>query len=88
VNQQAEHNFGLIDRKYSTDAKYNADGLKTQWQRFARWVTYLNSNCQKSDNVRYKVLVMGRHGQGDHNAAESYYGTPAWNVGFSAKRAQ
>lgn len=22
---------------------------------------------------------MGRHGQGYHNAAESYYGTPAWN---------
>ncbi len=30
--------------------------------------------------MRYKLLVMGRHGQGFHNAAESYYGTPAWNV--------
>lgn len=30
--------------------------------------------------MRYKVLVMGRHGQGWHNAAESFYGTPAWNV--------
>jgi hypothetical protein len=28
----------------------------------------------------YKVLFMGRHGEGFHNAAESYYGTPAWNV--------
>ena len=23
---------------------------------------------------------MGRHGEGYHNAAETYYGTPAWNV--------
>ena len=23
---------------------------------------------------------MGRHGEGWHNAAESFYGTPAWNV--------
>lgn len=23
---------------------------------------------------------MGRHGEGWHNAAETFYGTPAWNV--------
>ncbi|OAA56786.1 Histidine phosphatase superfamily, clade-1 [Cordyceps fumosorosea ARSEF 2679] len=75
----AEHNLGLIDRSYSTDKNYNSDGSKTQWQRFARWVSYLNKSCRKDSTVRYKVLVMGRHGQGYHNAAESYYGTPAWN---------
>ncbi|KAJ6782125.1 hypothetical protein PWT90_06666 [Aphanocladium album] len=75
----ADHNFGLIERSYPTDKFYNSDGSKTQWQRFARWVEYLNGNCQKDSNVRYKVLVMGRHGQGYHNAAESFYGTPAWN---------
>ena len=26
---------------------------------------------------------MQRHGEGWHNAAESFYGTPAWNVGAS-----
>jgi broad specificity phosphatase PhoE len=26
---------------------------------------------------------MGRHGEGYHNAAESYYGTPAWNCFYS-----
>jgi len=26
---------------------------------------------------------MGRHGEGFHNAAESYYGTPAWNCYWS-----
>lgn len=25
-------------------------------------------------------VVVGRHGEGYHNVAESYYGTPAWNV--------
>jgi broad specificity phosphatase PhoE len=30
--------------------------------------------------VQYKVLFMGRHGEGYHNVAEAYYGTPAWNV--------
>lgn len=32
--------------------------------------------------MQYKVLYMGRHGEGYHNTAETYYGTPAWNVCF------
>jgi broad specificity phosphatase PhoE len=28
-------------------------------------------------------LFLGRHGEGWHNAAESYYGTPAWNCYYS-----
>jgi len=28
---------------------------------------------------------MGRHGEGYHNAAETYYGTPAWNCYWSEK---
>ncbi|KAM3460660.1 hypothetical protein NHJ6243_005716 [Beauveria neobassiana] len=75
----AEHNLGLIERSYPTDKSYDSDGIKTQWQRFALWVAHLNNNCHKDSGVRFKVLVMGRHGQGYHNAAESYYGTPAWN---------
>jgi broad specificity phosphatase PhoE len=34
-------------------------------------------------NVQYKLIWMGRHGEGFHNAAESYYGTPAWNCYWS-----
>ncbi|KAM3554006.1 hypothetical protein MY1884_006361 [Beauveria asiatica] len=75
----AEQNLGLTERSYPTDKSFDSDGSKTQWQRFARWVAYLNNNCHKDGGVRFKVLVMGRHGQGYHNAAESYYGTPAWN---------
>lgn len=32
--------------------------------------------------MQYKVLFIGRHGEGYHNAAESYFGIPAWNVNF------
>lgn len=53
-------------------------GYRTQWQRFEKYVDYLN--CKAPKDTKYKVLVMGRHGEGYHNAAETYYGTPAWNV--------
>lgn len=33
--------------------------------------------------MAYKVLFLARHGEGWHNAAESYYGTPAWNCYYS-----
>lgn len=50
----------------------------TQWQRFYHQVQKLNEDS--SQDVEYKVLFLGRHGEGWHNAAETYYGTPAWNV--------
>jgi hypothetical protein len=51
---------------------------QTQWQRFHAQLQYLNA--QAPAHVQYKLLFLGRHGQGWHNAAEDYYGTPAWNV--------
>ncbi|GJN67811.1 hypothetical protein PLICBS_001853 [Purpureocillium lilacinum] len=80
----AAWNFGLLNRTYPTDGwghhqPSSGSVASTQWQRFARWVDYLNSNCRNDGRTRYKVLVMGRHGQGWHNVAETYYGTPAWN---------
>ena len=30
--------------------------------------------------MQYKLLYMGRHGEGYHNVAEAFYGTPAWDV--------
>ncbi|KAK0353100.1 putative phosphoglycerate mutase pmu1 [Friedmanniomyces endolithicus] len=68
-------NFGLINRTYPS-----TDGLTanlTQWQKFEAQVNALNAAAPL--NTAYKVLFMGRHGEGVHNAAESYYGTPAWN---------
>lgn len=69
-------NFGLINRTYSTD-KDERKSL-TQWQKFENYVVSLNDHS--GNNVEYKVLFMGRHGEGYHNVAETYYGTPAWNV--------
>lgn len=84
TDSQATVNFGLVNRTYPTDKRFDAAGTKTQWQRFEAWVKHLNSGCNKKPNVQYKVLFMGRHGEGWHNAAESFYGTPAWNVSSAA----
>ena len=47
-------------------------------QKFEHYVWRLNRGSGR--NVQYKVLYLGRHGEGYHNVAESYYGTPLWNV--------
>ncbi|KAI9048773.1 hypothetical protein LZ554_007604 [Drepanopeziza brunnea f. sp. 'monogermtubi'] len=74
-------NFGLIDRKYTADADLSTNSKVTQWQRFAREVTRLNG---KGDSkVTYKLLYLGRHGEGYHNVAEAFYGTDAWNCHWS-----
>lgn len=70
-------NFGLINRSYPTDDQFDSYENKTQWQRFEHYVSSLNRNAD--EDTQYKVLFMARHGEGYHNAAESYYGTPAWN---------
>ncbi|KAL8705329.1 MAG: hypothetical protein Q9201_001528 [Fulgogasparrea decipioides] len=74
-------NFGLINRTYTTDPTYDPSGKKTQWQRFANQIFWLNHDAPHG--TQYKLLYIGRHGEGYHNAAESYYGTPAWNCYYS-----
>ncbi|KAI0969560.1 phosphoglycerate mutase-like protein [Xylaria arbuscula] len=70
-------NYGLVNRSYPTDKEFDRHGKKTQWQRFENYVKTLNQEANQ--NTQYKVLFLARHGEGLHNAAESYYGTPAWN---------
>ncbi|KAH6662971.1 histidine phosphatase superfamily [Halenospora varia] len=72
-------NFGLINRTYPTDNE--CERSYTQWQKFEHYVDTLNQ--RSGSKVDYKVLFMGRHGEGYHNAAETYYGTPAWNCYWS-----
>jgi len=77
-------NFGLIDRSYEIDDSPNdlaSISPKDQWKRFAKYVRLLNK--QASQHVKYKVIFMGRHGQGWHNVAESKYGTEAWDCHWS-----
>ncbi|TVY46279.1 putative phosphoglycerate mutase [Lachnellula cervina] len=74
-------NFGLINRTYPTDN--GCSDSFTQWQKFKHYVTALNIRSGK--DVDYKVVFLGRHGEGYHNVAESYYGTPAWNCYWSIR---
>ncbi|KAF3935129.1 hypothetical protein ABW20_dc0101881 [Dactylellina cionopaga] len=68
-------NFGLVNRGYPTD---DEDSYKlTQWQRFNHYVDKLNRASGR--NVEYRLLFIGRHSEGYHNAEESFVGTPAWN---------
>ncbi|KAM3069432.1 putative phosphoglycerate mutase pmu1 [Clarireedia jacksonii] len=79
----AAENFGLIDREYDTDRDFDPERKLTQWQRFEHHIHTLNR--QTPLNVQYKVLYLGRHGEGYHNIAETTYGTPAWNCYWSLK---
>ncbi|KAI7105629.1 phosphoglycerate mutase-like protein [Hortaea werneckii] len=74
------YNFGLMNRTYPD---LDLAGNLTQWQKFEARVQLLNN--QAPLNTVYKVLFMGRHGEGFHNAAQDYYGTPAWNCYWSLK---
>lgn len=77
----AASDFGLIKRTYNTDKEYDPEKKRTQWERFYQQISELNS--QASSSVRYKVIYMGRHGEGVHNVAENYYGTSAWDSYWS-----
>ncbi|KAH6620510.1 histidine phosphatase superfamily [Boeremia exigua] len=72
-------NFGLINRTYPSDPKTPDSKYATQWQRLNKYIKYLN----KEKKTRYSLLFLGRHGEGFHNAAESFFGTPAWNCYWS-----
>ena len=74
-------NFGLINRTYPADTTLHSHHNLTQWQRFNHQVTQLNREAPRG--TEYKLLYMGRHGDGYHNDAQAYYGTPAWNCYYS-----
>ena len=50
---------------------------KSQWHRFRKYVRHMNSKSRGKES--YKVLFIGRHGQGWHNIAETKYDTTAWD---------
>ncbi|KAI1608934.1 histidine phosphatase superfamily [Exophiala viscosa] len=82
--------FGLVQRSYDSDEDLpdRGQGL-TAWQRFEHYIRSLNQAAeQKRHNdephTQYKLLFLGRHGNGYHNIAERYYGSEAWDCHFSA----
>lgn len=91
-----ETNFGLIHRSYPSDSgkdkgkgkgkdkdKHNQGHAAdlTDWQRFDAYLTELNRHA--GHDKEYKLLFIGRHSEGYHNAEESYVGTPAWNCYYA-----
>ncbi|KAG8792078.1 hypothetical protein FRC12_007267 [Ceratobasidium sp. 428] len=58
--------FGLI-----------ANTSETYWSDFKASISKLQNEAP--GNVKYAVFWFGRHGQGWHNVAESFYGTEAWD---------
>ncbi|PLN75199.1 histidine phosphatase superfamily [Aspergillus taichungensis] len=74
-------NFGLIPRAYDADPEFDPEQKRTQWERFASEVHRLNRDSPS--NVFYKVLFLGRHGEGVHNVAEARYGTELWDCYWS-----
>ncbi|KAI4717450.1 phosphoglycerate mutase family protein [Aureobasidium sp. EXF-10727] len=75
--EYAKENFGLIQQEYPSDTTLDDAANKTQWQRFEHHIRELNAHAE--EGVEYKVLYLGRHGQGYHNVAESRYGTKLWD---------
>ena len=74
-------NFGLINRTYPSDSTLPLHRNQTQWQRFRHQLAQLNRDA--APGTAYKLLYLGRHGDGYHNDAQAYYGTPAWNCYYS-----
>ncbi len=74
-------NFGLINRTYPADTSLHSQYDLTQWQRFKHQIAQLKRDAPRG--TEYKLLYMGRHGDGYHNDAQAYYGTPAWNCYYS-----
>ncbi|XXH03816.1 hypothetical protein Hte_010222 [Hypoxylon texense] len=61
--------LGLINRTYKTDAVFDPNGSKTQWERFVYFVEHQNQLEQ--GKVQYKIVFLIRHGQGYHNVKEA-----------------
>ncbi|KAJ4404279.1 putative phosphoglycerate mutase pmu1 [Didymella pomorum] len=73
-----KENFGLISRSYPTDTPDTSSSI---WPRFETYIRSVASSAKPGES--YKVLFLGRHGQGWHNVAESKYGTKAWDCYYS-----
>ncbi|KAH7912935.1 histidine phosphatase superfamily, partial [Hygrophoropsis aurantiaca] len=53
------------------------DDSNNRWSNFSAQIAHLNTTA--SEGICYKVIFIGRHGQGFHNVGEAKYGTKAWD---------
>jgi len=66
VRDLASKELGLYRERLSNLTAEERDS-KLQWEHFEEYVRHLN---QQSPDVAYKVLYIGRHGEGVHNHVE------------------
>ncbi|KAI5812352.1 putative GPI anchored protein [Pyronema omphalodes] len=71
----------LTDDKKFDYITENFGLVAKSWSDFEEQIEQLNH--ESGEDVSYRVLYLARHGQGWHNVAESYYGTPAWDAYWS-----
>ncbi|THH21431.1 hypothetical protein EUX98_g8388 [Antrodiella citrinella] len=57
------------------------DDSQDRWKIFKQKLHDLNAAAEQG--VCYKLVFLGRHGQGYHNVAEAKYGTEAWDAHWS-----
>ena len=76
-----KHAFGLKTRSYPSDSSLPNAAELSRWQRFEQHLDSLNSDAPAG--TTYRLLFLGRHGQGYHNVGESYYGTEMWDCYWS-----
>lgn len=70
--------LGILDRSYPTDAEFDPNHDKSQWERLAHYVTTLNT--QDAGTKKWKIFYIIRHGEGVHNVKEKEYGRAEWDV--------
>ncbi|KAK5662706.1 hypothetical protein OQA88_8622 [Cercophora sp. LCS_1] len=68
--------LGLVKKVYETDASFDPNHEKQDWERFEHYLKYLNATAR--DGISYKLIYAARHGEGYHNVKEAEVGTPAW----------
>ena len=76
--QTTKPGLGLIDRPYDSDAEFDPEHQKTQWERFVHHLDHLNTHG--GEKSRYKLIYLIRHGEGFHNVKEAEVGTAEWEV--------
>ncbi|KAF2672311.1 phosphoglycerate mutase family protein [Microthyrium microscopicum] len=67
----ADDYLGLLKRSYETDQIHDPTSSTAEWDRFAYYVQHLNQISGSSE--QYKVLYLGRHGEGYHNIAPKLF---------------
>ncbi|KAG8907881.1 hypothetical protein FRB99_001740 [Tulasnella sp. 403] len=88
INYEAVAGFFVQDKPSTNATKVGPvparlgliDDSKHYWTSFKKKIRTLNKEAKKGTS--YKVLFLGRHGEGYHNVGQEYYGLDAWDANW------